>query len=69
MKRTTKLGAKQRAALRFYSRVQSGTGWHTYAADVRGVIESLARRGLLETNEFYQARLTEYGRRVTYETI
>ena len=48
------LGKRQRQALEFIERVN---GWHTYAKDVAGVIRTLERRGLVETNQYSQFRL------------
>jgi hypothetical protein len=59
MKNTKGLGKDQRAALKFYS---DYSGWHSFASRCRAtvrVIASLAKRGLLESNEFFQARFVE----------
>lgn len=50
------LGKLQSAAMKFYSANQ---GWHSFSnkcATTRRVIRSLENRGLLEVNEFFQAR-------------
>ena len=50
-----KLGPLSIKALEFFNRCN---GWHSYAKDKRtkGVIARLEKRGLIETNEFFQAR-------------
>ena len=51
-----RLGPHQKNALEFARRVYPG--WHSYAKDplTRRVIASLAKRGLVEKNEFWQFR-------------
>lgn len=46
--RESGLGIRQRAALEF---IRGVNGWHTFASDVRPVIVSLVRRGLVEIYE------------------
>jgi hypothetical protein len=49
------LGPLQTKALEFFRRVN---GWHSFAKDktTKGVISRLEKRGLVETNEFFQCR-------------
>jgi hypothetical protein len=47
------LGTHQRRVLTFIRRVN---GWHSYARDVAHVVESLERRGLVETSNGAQFR-------------
>jgi hypothetical protein len=53
---TKGLGKDQRTALKFYS---DYSGWQSFAGGCRAtvrIIESLVKRGLLESNDFFQAR-------------
>jgi hypothetical protein len=55
--KTKGLGKNQRAAVDFYSRF---SGWQSFAGGCRDtvrIIKSLVRRGILESNEFFQARM------------
>jgi len=53
MRNTTRLGRRQKHALNFIDRC---LGWHTFADDSKTIIFSLAKRGLVEVNDFKQFR-------------
>ena len=61
------MGKRQKGVLDFAARVlleRDGNfegSWHSFAPDVRRVIESVERLGYVETNEFQQFRITRDG--------